>query len=203
MTLLLALIPMLSFADSTQVYYAEKNVAALQELCAQADTRDADLLCRYRLYPLTQDQRYLDDLPETLTEATAQELALLSGLWGYRAAQSSLPGLVRNGRRAERLLHQARDRDPADPFVLLVEGQTLLFKPKLFGGDKREALACFERLHATVRARANSPIAPMEAELWIWYTHRRLETDEADAREAALLAQNPPPLYREFISDPP
>lgn len=204
MNLILALTLSLSFADSTQVYYAEKNAAALLEMCATASSREEMLLCQYRLYPLTEDDQYIDNLPTELDGASARELALLSGLWGYRAARANIFQIIRLGGRSDDLLQQAKVSNPAEPFVLLIQGQSLLFRPRFAGGDKEEALACFEKLLATVQDAADPAIAPMEAQLWIWYTLSKLKrNDEAESLKLALLAENPPTLYREFLADPP
>lgn len=204
MNLLLLLTLSLSFADSTQTYYAEKNAAALLEMCAHTTSRAEVLLCQYRLYPLTNDDQYIDDLPTELDDASAQELALLSGLWGYRAAQANIFQIIRLGGRSDHFLQEAKAVDPQEPFVLLIQGQSLLFRPRFAGGDKREALAAFEELLSIVSQRPDPGISPMEAKLWIWYTLEKLgEDEEAAALKQDLLASNPPTLYREFLADPP
>jgi len=50
-----------TLVDSTQIYYAAQDVSALQRLLAHTNDRALALLCRYRLYPLTQDPSYLKD----------------------------------------------------------------------------------------------------------------------------------------------
>ncbi len=192
-----------SLADSTQVFYARQNVAALRALLARTEDRALALLCRYRLYPLTQDAAYLDDLPTALETPTARELALLAGLWGYRVREASIFQVPAYGLRSNRLLAQAKALDPAEPFVLLVEGQSLLFRPRLFGGDARAALDRFRRLCDVLRRAPDGAISALEADLWVWYALDRLHADEADALRADLLARNPPPLYKTFLLDPP
>lgn len=202
----LAAAPMVpvSAADSTQAYYARKDVAALEQFFESADTRAARLLCRYRLYPLTEDERYLDDLPEELeADATARELALLSGLWGYRAARASIFGAIGHGRRAMRLLDEAHAKDPDDPFVLLVQGQSLLFRPAIAGGDDAAALQRFRRLRGVLAGRSGTGVSRAEADLWTWYALRELEREQADALRQRLAARDLPPLYREFLQHPP
>lgn len=193
---------LLTFADSTQAYYGRMDAPGLQHLCATPANVEADLLCRYRLYPLTQDERYLANLPAALPDASARSLALLSGLWGYRAAQAPLPRLITYGTRATRLMEQAQALDPADPFVLLIAGQSLLFRPRLVGGDTRAALAYFERLARVLPRTPHVGIAQIEADLWVWYALHRLAATSADARRRELLARRPPPLYRRFLEDP-
>jgi hypothetical protein len=191
--------------DSTQTHYAQKNVEALRQLLRNADTRARRLLCRYRLYPLTEDARYLEGLPEDPPKnATARELALLAGLWGYRAAEASVFGVMQAGRRSTNLLDAARAEDPDDPFVLLVEGQSLLFRPALAGGSDEKALRRFRRLRDALDERPDAAIAPTEAALWTWYALRETDRpDAADALHQKLTARDLPPLYREFLKHPP
>jgi hypothetical protein len=193
-----------SFTGSTQTYYAQQNADALERLMQEADSRFEELLCRYRLYPLTENEALLEDLPERLEDGTARELALLSGLWGYRAARASLFSAIQHGRRAEQLLEAAKAKDPNDPFVLLVEGQSLIFKPAIAGRDEEAALHRFSQLRDVLqRVDANIGISRMEAELWRWYALHRLGIDRAPQVREQLLAVNPPPLYRQFLQDPP
>ena len=189
--------------DSTQVYYATQNVEALKKLLAASDDRTVQLLCRYRLYPLTEDERYLHNLPTELANPTARDLALLSGLWGYRVLTGSVLNVPKHGLRASRLLDEAKNLDPEEPFVLLIEGQSLLFRLAIFGGDKRAALHRFQRLQTVLDEVSDESISEMEADLWVWYTLKKLEAKEATALRSQLLASNPPPLYRSFLLDPP
>lgn len=189
--------------DSTQVFYARRDAGALRSLLARSQDRAVRLLCRYRLYPLTLDPAYLDDLPDDLDDASARELALLSGLWGYKVKDASVFKLRAYGRRSTELLERAKALDPDEPFVLLVEGQSLLYRPGILGGDKRAALDRFRRLAARLRHTPDRAITPFEADLWRWYTLAKLGDAEAPALRAALLAQNPPPLYLAFLQDPP
>ena len=189
--------------DSTQIYYAEQNVEALKSLLARTNSREVALLCRYRLYPLTQDPAYLENLPIDLKDATARELAVLSGLWGYRVIKSSVFKVPAYGKRTTRLMEQAKALDPTEPFVLLIDGQSLLFRPKIFGSNKQEALDQFKKLCEVLSEASSSGISAIEAGLWVWYTRTKMKDETADALRSELLAQNPPPLYKAFLLDPP
>lgn len=203
MTLLMLLTTALTFADSTQVYYAQKDVAGLRRLCEAAPDEETGLLCRYRLYPLTQDARYLADLPEDLPRGAPRSLALLAGLWGYKAAQTGFPAVIRYGAHFDRLIGRARQLAPADPFVLLIDGQSLLFRPRFAGGDVRKALILFRRLQQVAAQHPSSGLPPMEADLWVWYALSRLHDPQAPSLRTRLLAQHPPRLFREFLESPP
>lgn len=200
--LLVLLLTFAPFPDATQRYYASRDVEGLQALCAGVTDVEDDLLCRYRLYPLTEDEQYLSDLPASLDGGTARAQALLSGLWGYKAARAPFHKVPRYGMRAEHLIQQARAQAPDDPFVLLIDGQSLLFKPALVGGDAREALRRFERLHTITARRPDCGVAVVEADLWRWYALDKLDDAGAEPLRRRLLASNPPRLYREFLESP-
>lgn len=193
-----------SFADSVQARYAQKDAQALEDMLAEVqDHREAAFLCRYRLYPLTEDDAHLQELPKSIENGSARELALLSGLWGYRAARASMLRMVTYGRRAQRLLSEAREIDPLDPYVLLVEGQSLLFTPGFAGGDAELALRRFRQLESVLDSDSEEGITPMEASMWVWYAMRDQDNPDADALRQDLLSQDPPPLFREFLNAPP
>jgi hypothetical protein len=189
--------------ESANVMYGKKDVDGLQRLCATPDTREVELFCAYRLYPLTQNEKLLSDLPTSLKNGSAREYALLSGLWGYRTASASIPNVIRFGRAAESAMREARQLDPNDPFVLLIDGQSLLFKPRIAGGDRRLALETFEALAEQLTRSSDPDIELIEARVWIWYARMRLNDRRAPEVRAALLASAPPQLYREFLLSPP
>jgi hypothetical protein len=190
------------FAQEVEHAYAHQKPDALRSLLAQADARADSLLVRYRLYPLTEDASLLDDLPSTLDDGTAREYALLSGLWSYRAGEASMLSAMQYGRRSANILERAVEQDPDDPYVLLVEGQSLLFRPAIAGRDVEGAADRFAQL--ATRADSTVGIAKMEAQVWHWLALKEAgHTDQANTLHEQLLSQDPPPLYRQFLEDPP
>ncbi len=202
--MLLLLLLALSPPDSLASLYAANDSAGLARLYARApQSAGDDLLYRYRLYPLTDDPRYLDGLPDERACRTARDFALLSALWGWRAETAPPWKLPFYGLRTDGLLERARALDPDDPYVLLVGGQSLLFRPSLFGRDPEAALAAFERLREVLRATPAPGLSLFEPEVWVWYTLRALGRPHTDRVRDRLLAQDPPPLFRAFLLDPP
>lgn len=202
-SLLLALFVTSATLDSTNYLYGRNDVDGLREICRDVTERVDRLLCAYRLYPLTNDESLLASLPTSLENGTARELALLSGLWGYRTASASFPLVIRYGRIAESAMRDARSINPFDPFVLLIEGQSLMFKPRIAGGDRREALRRFERLASVLKNDPHPDLELIEADVWIWYARHRLDDAGSGEMREQLLAAGPPSLYRDFLLSPP
>jgi hypothetical protein len=190
-------------SDTVAALYARHDAEGLVRLHARAHTASDELLYRYRLYPLTLDNRYLDDLPDESSCTTARDYALLAALWGYRTAQAPPWKVPVYGTRTSRLLDHAHGLDPDEPYVLLVEGQSFLYRPGIFGGSAERALATFERLRTVLRDHPTRGISPFEPEVWIWYTLRKLGRPNTDRVRDRLLAQDPPPLFRQFLLSPP
>ena len=193
-----------SVRDSLTVYYARQDTARVERLFRRgARTREERLLCLYRLYPMTLDRAYLRDIPSEVGVTSARELALIAAMWAYRASSGPAYRLPLDGRRSERILGRALERNPDDPYALLVSGQSLYYKPRAFGGDVAAARRTFERLR-TVLARSAPPgLHPFEAEVWIWMCVRRQNAAQGAALQRRLVARRPPPLFRQFLLDPP
>ena len=192
------------FADRVQDAYAHEDAETLRSLLQTADSRTDSLLVRYRLYPLTENAALLDDLPETFDDGTAREWALLSGLWSYRAGEASIFNAVTYGRRSANLLETAQSIDPDDPYVLLIGGQSLLFRPSIAGKDPDAAAKQFEQLAQLAERGQTDGIPPVEAYTWKWLALKESDrTDEAQALHEKLMRQSVAPLYQQFLDDPP
>jgi hypothetical protein len=191
-------------SDSLTYYYAQQDTSGVDRLYRQAArTRLDRLLCLYRLFPMTLDEGYLDAIPSDEGVRSARELALISALWAYKAAHGPAWHLPTYGRRSERILEAALKRDPDEPYALLVKGQGLYYKPGWFGGDVAEAQRTFERLRQVLRRRPAPGVHPFEAEVWIWMAVRKQDAERGAELRRRLLAQSPPPLFRQFLIDPP
>ncbi len=190
--------------DSLTVYYARQDTARVERLFRRrATTREERLLCLYRLYPMTLDRGYLREIPTDAGVSSARELALIAAMWAYRASSGPAYRLPIDGRRSERILGRALDLDPDDPYALLVRGQSLYFKPRVFGGDVAEARRTFERLQTVLARRTVPGLHPFEADVWLWMCVRRQNAAEGTTMRRRLLARRPPPLFRSFLLDPP
>jgi len=192
------------FADRVQDAYAHKDADALRTLLNDADTRADSLLARYRLYPLTENAALVENLPKRLDGGSAREWALLSGLWSYRAGEASIFSAVSYGRRSANLLETAQSIDPNDPYVLLVGGQSLLFRPSIAGKDPDGAVQQFEQLAQLAAQNKTDGIPEVEALTWHWLALKEADrAEEARALYQRLTSRDLPPLYQQFIDDPP
>lgn len=204
LVILLTMMATSPFAQATQTAYAQQDADQLRELMTRASSRSDSLLVRYRLYPLTEDETLLEDIPSSLSDGSAREYALLSGLWAYRAGEASFLSTIPYGRRSTNLLQEAKERAPADPFVLLVEGQSLLFRPSIAGKDPDAAAHRFARLSEILVDRGSAGISRTEAQVWRCLALREAgHSDEAESLREQLHTQDLPPLYRQFLSSPP
>jgi len=205
LVLLLALVTLSApFAQEVHDAYAQQDAEALRTLLARADSSADSLLVRYRLYPLSENAALIDDLPKELDDASAREWALLSGLWSYRAGEASIFSAVSYGRRSANLLETAQSLDPDDPYVLLIGGQSLLFRPAIAGKDPAAAAQRFATLVEQAQSGTADGISQMEAQVWHWLALKEAGRTQ-DARELrdTLLNKTPAPLYQQFLDDPP
>lgn len=192
------------FAEAIQTAYAQQDADRLRTLFDRASSRADSLLVRYRLYPLTEDASVLEDLPSSLADGTAREYALLSGLWAYRAGEASIFSAMQYGRRSTNLLEKGKARAPEAPFVLLVEGQSLLFRPAIAGKDADAAAERFARLAEIVATEEVPGITKTETQVWQWLALREADrSDEAQTLYDRLTGRQIAPLYRQFLESPP
>lgn len=193
----------LCFGQAAHDAYATGNPAALRELVALAQTREDTLVLRYRLYALTQSRGLIMDLPEDEEQASPRELALLSALWAYRTQDARLLQLAVIGRRTMKYLNRALDADPDDPLVMLIDAQSLLFRPGIAGGSKERGLNRLTALRERVARNASCTVSPLEAEVWYWYALHKNEDPRATEVFDRLMVGPLPDLYRSFLQAPP
>ena len=190
--------------DSLTYYYARQDTSAVERLYrTKARTRQDRLLCLYRLYPMTLDERWIADIPSDEGVRSARELALISALWAYRAGAGPAWRLPTYGRRSERVLERALAADPREPYALLVKGQGLYYKPAIFGGDLDAARRTFEQLRGRLGSRGVPGLHPFEAEVWVWMAVRRQDASAGARLQRRLLQRRPPRIFRQFLIDPP
>ncbi|MGB3542331.1 hypothetical protein [Rubrivirga sp.] len=190
--------------DSLTYYYSRRDASAVERLYrTKARTQEDRLLCLYRLYPMTLDESYLEDIPSERGVTSSRELALIAALWAYRASVGPAWRLPTYGRRSERILGLALEADSREPYALLVRGQSLYYKPRIFGGDLAEAQQTFEQLRTRLGRRGVPGLHPFEAEVWVWMAVRRQDASTGVSLQRRLLARNPPSMFRQFLIDPP
>ncbi len=194
-----------SHCSELQRLYAGMDRVGMQDLLQRSTTQEERFLVLYRLYPIASEGGHLlSELPDDLgTSASARELALLAALWSYRHNTEGLFGKMNAARRAMRLIERARSVDPNDPYVLLVEGQFLLYKPRVVGGSASLARERFEALVSRLRTRSDCALTLTEAQSWLWMSMHRMKDPAAESTRQELLAANPPPIFRAFLENKP
>jgi tetratricopeptide (TPR) repeat protein len=65
--------------------------------------------------------------------------ALLGAIYGFKAGQAPYKAPIL-GIRAMKELNKAFDLDPTDPHIWMEKGNVDLYKPAIFGGNKRDAI---------------------------------------------------------------
>ncbi len=123
----------------------------------------------------------------------AEVYALLGGVLGHVAAGAPDPvSKAATGLRADRALAQALASAPDNPRALLMFGRSLLLKPRVFGGNKKAALATLEK----ARERALEPVQddalPLPdwgyEEICFWLAHGLLHFNRFAEARAAIRA---------------
>jgi len=197
------------FAESLQEAYAAQSADTVRQLLDEASTPTQEWMARYRLYPLTEDESALGDPPsdpKDLSDSSPTKLALLSGIWAYKAGETNMFNAIRYGRRSVDFLEEARKSDANNPYVLLVGGQSFLFRPSIAGKDVPKAIDRFEQLVGILREDPDTApgISLTEAQTWLWLALREDgQSGRADAMHQEVIAASPAPLYQQFLNDPP
>ncbi len=127
-------------------------------------------------------------LPEAPAVETARSYALLAGLWGYRAAQTSVLRMPSYGRRTIDLLRRAKRARPRRAVRAARRRAVACISAGALRRRPAAALARFRRLSGVLGTRTATGIAPLEADLWVWYTLDRSGDAAAPAMRARLLA---------------
>ncbi len=183
--------------------YGNKEVDILKNRLQLASGQREKLEVIYRLYPLTEDENLLSDLPASAESPdSATELALLAALWTWKGDRSNIFNRIPRIMKGVKMLDRAKEINPDNPLTLLIDGQALIFKPGIAGGSVSKALDTFERLHSLLVERPVCEVAVYEVESWIWYCLHRMEDPQADAYRDEFLASDPPPLFRDFVRSP-
>jgi stage V sporulation protein SpoVS len=190
------------FGDQVQVAYNNRNAREVRRLMNAATNQSDKFLAIYRLYPLTEDGTILANLPADPNRENAKDKALLSALWSYKINEDrSL--MMTLGTRIIRLLNSSERLNAQNPFVLLIVGQSLLYKPAVFGGSAARALQKFQALKRQIQAEAICGLSIWDADVWIWYAMHKKRDRGAEAFKQELYRNNPPVIYREFLNNPP
>ncbi len=191
------------YADRVDHAFLHEEISRLEQLERDAPTRSDSLLSAFRLYSLTNDEIRLTTLPDDLEDGTGRELAILSAMWGSRARTEGGVRRITSGLRSVGLIERAKRLAPDDPLVTMIEAQSLLFRPRMVGGNAGRAARMLERLANRLRSAPACGVSGVEAQVWWWLSLRRRGADQAEAVRATILAAAPPPVIAGFLASPP
>ena len=147
-------------------------------------------------------EHVLTDAIDHLEAATEQAptmadaWALLAGCYGQMIGLHPMRG-VYLGPKSSNAMEKARTLAPTNPRVWIISGTQEYFTPRLFGGDKEQALRAFEKaVRLAEQETSDDPLAPSwghaEAYAWIGIAHMNAERyPEARAAFQNALDVNP------------
>ncbi len=188
------------YAGTIEIAFHNDDYQEVQRLYQDAGSRSDSLLALYRLTSLDPDLSLLERLPDDLDRmASARELAWLSALWGFRAQHAGLLKKPKYGAASIRLIEKAERLKPDDPWVMLVGGQSRLYRPGILGGSPETARERFDSALTILQHRPLCGLSALEAKIWIWMALERANDAQADALRAELLALDLPPRFRSWL----
>ncbi len=156
---------------------------------------------------------YLNDSVEHLKEAIrindrfAEAHALLSGSYGQKIGLSPLESIIL-GPKSGKAIERATELEPDNPRVVLLKAISDYHTPKMFGGDREQAMAGFQRAAELFDEELiDDPLQPDwghdEVYAWIGMAHNDAGAYEL-AREAyeKALAINPDFGWVKYVLQP-
>lgn len=121
----------------------------------------------------------IDLLEEQVDKApeSAEAWALLSGSYGMMIGYRPFRGAVL-GPRADRAVETALKLEPDNPRAALIMGIALYSKPRMWGGDKREAIEWLTRAIAAFNDAPAGDIPWGHSNAYIWRAKSHYDVDE-------------------------
>ncbi len=151
-----------------------------------------------------QREQILDHATKHLKQATsideemADAWALLAGVYGQRMGLNPMKGMLL-GSDASSAIERAKELDPDNPRVWIIDGTQDFFTPSLFGGDKERALKKFKKAAQLAQQESiDDPLQPSwgHAESYAWIGVAHLKADRlSEARTAFENALDVNPDY--------
>lgn len=128
---------------------------------------------------------HLDDMEEEgYREADCK--AIKSGIYGFKIAYSPWKGMFL-GPKSSSAIESALEKDPNSPIVQKLYGNSKLFTPETWGGDKEVAVKAYEKAVLLYKNTPNSESDWMFLDTYAWLGQAYEAIDKKEkAREAYL-----------------
>ncbi len=180
----------------------ERSVVQAQERYNKDKTSEARFdmaLAMYGVMSATmkdQDEdlfdKYVDDAMDHLDELIDEDFrvadckAIQSGIYGFKIAYSPWKGMFL-GPKSNSAIESALEKNPNSPIVQKLFGNSKLFTPETWGGDKEMAVKAYERAIQLYKNTPDSKSDWMFLDTYAWLGQAYQQTDKKEkARETYL-----------------
>ncbi len=137
--------------------------------------------------------KYVDDAMDHLDELIDQEYrvadckAIQSGIYGFKIAYSPWKGMFL-GPKSNSTIESALETDPNSPIVQKLYGNSKLFTPETWGGDKEKAVKAYEKALLLYKDQDGSQSDWMFLDTYAWLGQAYQAIDMKDKAKETYLA---------------
>lgn len=137
--------------------------------------------------------KYVDDAMDHLDELIDEDYrvadckAIQSGIYGFKIAYSPWKGMFL-GPKSNSTIESALEADPNSPIVQKLYGNSKLFTPETWGGDKQEAVKAYEKAILLYKNETGSQNDWMFLDTYAWLGQAYQAIDQKDKAKETYLA---------------
>lgn len=137
--------------------------------------------------------KYVDDAMDYLDDLIDQDFrvadckAIQSGIYGFKIAYSPWKGMFL-GPKSNSTIESALEKDPNSPIVQKLYGNSKLFTPETWGGDKETAVQAYEKAILLYKEQVNSENDWMFLDTYAWLGQAYQSIDKKDKAKETYLA---------------
>lgn len=137
--------------------------------------------------------KYVDEAMDHLDELIDQDhrvadcKAIKSGVYGFKIAYSPWKGMFL-GPKSNSTIEDAMEENPNSPIVQKLYGNSKLFTPETWGGDKEEAVKAYEKAVLLYKNQEGSQSDWMFLDTYAWLGQAYQAIDKKDKAKETYLA---------------